>query len=186
MRVSFVAVLLLSALAAPATAQSAAPARYEIAGGYARLRDQDIADSNPEISSTFPTGWMIGAGVGVRQWLEAVGEVGGSHKTVSIPGDEPKLRLYTFMAGPRATARRTGSVAPFAQVLFGAARASTIVVNVTDTVTDFAWQPGGGVNVNVRRRVGVRVEGDYRIVRAAGRNSKEARVVGAAFVTFGR
>ena len=111
------------------------------------------------------------------------GEVRGSYKTISIAGDQPKVRVYTFMAGPRARPSHS-RVAPFGQVLFGAARASTSVLSVIDTVTNFAYQPGGGVDLKVSGGLGVRLEADYRIIRSEGKNSKEPAFVIAALFSF--
>jgi len=69
-------------------------------------------------------------------------------------------------------------------VLFGVARATTSVLTVTETVNDFAYQPGAGVDLNVSGRVGVRIEGDYRIVRSEGSNSRELQLVLAAMFAF--
>jgi hypothetical protein len=164
-------------------AQSDSP-RYEAAAAYQFMRDQDIAKRDPDLSANFPAGWMASGGVNLLRSLAAIGEVSGSSKTLSIPGEKPKLRVYTFMAGPRLRWPSRAGINPFAQVLFGSARASTSVLSSRQTVTDFAYQPGGGVDLNSTRRIGVRVEGDYRIIRAGGRNSKEPRVVGAAVIGF--
>ena len=71
-----------------------------------------------------------------------MGEVGGNYKTLSIPGDPPKIKVQTLMGGPRFKAHTYGRVTPFGQVLFGAAWARTSVLDVGDTVKDFAYQPG--------------------------------------------
>ena len=127
---------------------------------------------------------MASGGAHFWSWLGAVGEVSGSAKTLSIPGDKPKLRVYTFMAGPRFTRSAHTGVNPFAQVLLGSARASTSVLGIRDTVNDFSCQPGGGIDLSLAGRLGVRFEGDYRIIRASGHNSKEPRVVAAAVIGF--
>ncbi len=167
-------------------AQSADSPRYDVAGGYQFMRDQDIAKQDPELSANFPAGWMASAGAHLWGWLGAAGagEVSGSTRTIAIPGDKPKVRVYTFMAGPRFSRRAHAGINPFAQVLLGSARASTSVLGIRDTVTDFSYQPGGGIDVNMARRFGARFEGDYRIVRAGGHNSKQPRVVAEAVIGF--
>src|SRR2546428_4737804 len=116
MRISCSILLLLGLYARPLAAQAPVPARYEAAAGYLLIRDQDI-------SKNFPRGWVVSVAGNVTRWLAAVGEVGASYKTLDLLGEPPKLRVYTFMGGPKVTARLS-AVAPFAQVLFGAARAS--------------------------------------------------------------
>jgi len=184
MRLSPTVLILLLISTASTAAQSASSPRYEVAGGYQFMRDQDMAKHDPDLSANFPAGWMASGGAHLWSWLGAVGEVSGSAKTLSIPGDKPKLRVYTFMAGPRFTRSAHSGINPFAQVLFGSARASSSVLGVRQTVTDFSYQPGGGIDLSVAGRLGVRFEGDYRIVRAAGHNSKEPRVVAAALIGF--
>jgi hypothetical protein len=168
----------------PAAAQAPTTGRYDVAGGYAFMRDQDIARDNPDISANFPAGWMASGSARVWRWLAVAGEVGGSSKTVAIPGDQPKLRVYTFLAGPRVRRPPGDRIVPFGQVLVGAARASTSVLTVTETVTDLAYQPGGGVDVMISGRLGVRAEGDWRIIRSDGTNSKEPRFTLGAVVAF--
>ena len=182
MRISAVVMLLVSMSVMSLAAQSAP--RYEAAAAYQFMRDQDIAKHDPDLSANFPAGWMASGGVHLWGSLGAVGEVSGSSKTLSIPGDKPKLRVYTFMAGPRFRRPAHAGINPFAQVLFGSARASTSVLGIRETVTDFSYQPGGGVDLNSAGRFGVRLEGDYRIVRSGDHNSKEPRIVGAAVVGF--
>jgi opacity protein-like surface antigen len=183
MRLSSAILILLTIFVVPLAAQSTGAPRYEIAGGYQLMHDQDISKNDADLSANFPAGWMVSGGAHLWTWLAAIGEVGGSTKTLTIPGDRPKLRVNTFMAGPRVT-RPVHGISPFAQVLFGSARATESVLGVHDTSTDFSYQPGGGVDVNVARRVGARFEGDYRIIRAEKRNSKEPRFIAAAVVGF--
>jgi outer membrane protein with beta-barrel domain len=184
MRLISAVFILISVSVVPAAAQSADPPRYEAAGGYQFMRDQDIAKQDPDLSANFPLGWVASGGAHLWGWVGAIGEVSGSYKTLSIPGDKPKLRVYTFMAGPRFTRTAHPGVNPFAQLLFGSARASTSVLGVRETVTDFSCQPGGGIDLNTARRLGLRLEGDYRIVRESGHNSKEPRVIAAAVIGF--
>jgi len=182
MRSSLSLVVALIVSSAPAFAQSAASTpRYDVAAGYAFMRDQDIATSNPDISANFPAGWMVSAGATLSQWLGAAGQVSGSYKTVAIPGDRPKLRVYTFLAGPRVK-RAYGRISPFGQVLFGAAHASTSLLTVTDTTTNFAYQPGAGVDARLSERLGLRLQGDYRVIRADRAISKEPGVALAAVI----
>ena len=181
MRLSSVVLMLLFISGAPLAAQGP---RYEVAAGYQLMHDQDIAKADTDLSANFPAGWMASGGAHVFGWLSAIGEVGGSAKTLNIPGDKPKLRVYTFMAGPRFTRAVHAGINPFAQVLLGSARASNSILGIHETVTDFSYQPGAGFDLNVARRVGARFEGDYRIIRAEGHNSKEPRVIAAAVVNF--
>jgi hypothetical protein len=63
------------------------------------------------------------------------------------------------MGGPRFF-KKTGRVAPFAQVLAGVAQRRL----ESWEATDFAFQPGGGVTIFLAERVGVRLAADYRCI----------------------
>ena len=179
MRFTLAALFLAAVFVSPLAAQSPAAPRFDVAVGYSFLHDQDISEN-------FPKGWVASFADNLTSWLGIVGEVGGNYKTLSIPGDPPKIKVQTLMGGPRFKAHAYGRVTPFGQVLFGAAWARTSVLDVGDTVKDFAYQPGAGSDWNLRSNLGVRLEGDYRIVRAEGSNSKESRFVAAAVFGFGR
>src|SRR5262245_17100189 len=147
MRLSAVVLILVSMSVACLAAQSDGP-RYEAAAGYQFMHDQDISKRDPDLSANFPAGWMASGGINLWGSLGAIGEVSGSAKTLDVPGDKPKLRVYTFMAGPRFRRPAHAGINPFAQILLGSARASTSVLDVHQTVTDFSYQPGGGVDLN--------------------------------------
>ena len=179
MRFTLAALFFVGVFVSPLAAQAQGTSWYDIAGGYSYLHDQDISEN-------LSKGWVVSVGGRVMKWLDAVGEVGGNHKTLSIPGDPPKIRVLTLMGGPRLTGPGYRRLTPFGQVLVGAAWARTSVLGAGDSVRDFAYQPGVGVDWNLVPRVAVRLEGDYRIVRAEGSNSKEPRFVAAAVFGLGR
>jgi hypothetical protein len=182
----FIAIILLviSMSAASLFAQSSDSPRYEAAIGYQFMHDRDIAKQDPDLSANFPAGWLVSGGVRLAGAFAAIGEVSTTSKTLDIPGDKPKVRVSTFMAGPRIGGGRHAGISPFGQVLFGSARATTSLLSVSETASHFSYQPGGGIDLNVSDRFGVRVEGDYRVIRASGHNSKEPRFVAAAVIGF--
>lgn len=184
MRLSAVLLLFISMSVVSLSAQSSGPRRYHAAVGYQFMHDQDIAKDDPDLSANFPAGLMASGGVRVGGWLGAIGEVSTTSKTLDIPGDKPKVRVSTFMGGPRVAGRKQTGISPFGQVLFGSARATTSLLSASETTSHFSYQPGGGVDLNLHARFGVRVEGDYRVIRTSGHNSKEPRVVAAAVIGF--
>jgi opacity protein-like surface antigen len=162
----------------PATAQ--AP-RFEFAGGYTFMRDQDRSED-------FPAGWIASVAGNVNDWIGIVSEVGFSHRTCNdcqrgpftsetFRGTDRDLRVFTFMAGPRTTWRALSAVTPFAQILLGGAHISGGVQFDGALTTGFSYQPGGGVDLNLRPNLGVRLQGDYRIVRTQGHNTNASRFV---------
>lgn len=62
--------------------------------------------------------------------------------------------------GPRYTFQ-TGTVRPFVHFMAGWARVLRHIDFYTHTGTNFAIMPGGGIDIDVNDRFGVRVEGDY-------------------------
>lgn len=72
-------------------------------------------------------------------------------------------------------------------MLFGAARAaaeaSVLGVSVSDSATEFAVQPGGGIDVHLTDRLSARVEGDWRRIVTGDEAGNEVRV--AAGMVYG-
>jgi hypothetical protein len=158
MRVGLMVAVLALAAAAPAVAQ-VTPA-VEIGLGYAFLRDEEIEED-------FPLGWYADIAGNLTNSLGLVGEIGGSYKTVeSGLGDDTLdvgLSVHTAMGGLRLTHRGDGANF-FLQVLAGAARGSVEFLDESESVTDFALQPGIGLELGTGGSVGFRVGADYRRV----------------------
>ena len=119
----------------------------------------------------------------------------GNCKTISQGPLDVKLKVHSFMAGPKLAAHQNPRVTPFAQVLFGGARASGGIgisggsgsgFNVNASETDFAVQPGGGVDINAGESFGVRVGDNYRLIRSDGETSKEFQFVVGVVLRGGR
>src|SRR5260370_9116593 len=70
--------------------------------------------------------------------------------------------VLTYMFGPRFTYHKSRKIAPFGQVLFGAARTGSGVFATSNSRTSFASAFGAGVDWNVRDRFSIRpVQFDY-------------------------
>lgn len=183
------ALLLAAVFLVPAPPVDAAP-RIQVFGGYVYVRDQDLDGS-------FPVGFALGAGGTVTDWLGIVGEISGSARQFDLEnGDlrvnDLRLNLFSFLVGPQFSKRTSTIVTPFFQVLLGRARASGSVYGESLSSTQFAVQPGGGIDVAITPRLGVRVEGDYRVISenlktlAGGERSKEVRLFLGVVFTPGR
>jgi hypothetical protein len=85
----------------------------------------------------------------------------------SISG--PRVNLFSYMGGPRFTARPANKkLQPFVHALFGGAHATVQVVSENG----FATKLGGGLDVVASKHVAIRAfQGDYYLTRFAGRNS---------------
>jgi hypothetical protein len=183
-RVTVILAVLLGA--APAEAQTP---RAELFGGYAFLRDTGRAES-------FPAGWVFSAAGSINDWAGAATEVGWSYGTCErclrgpfvsqrFSGTDLDLRIFTFMAGPRVTARALPVVTPFAQLLIGGAHVSGGIAWDGALNTGLSWQPGGGVDVTATPRTAVRFQADYRIIRTQGRHNRQLRLAGGLVWRFG-
>ena len=163
--------------------------RGSVAGGYSFVRDSDAGLS-------FPAGWFVSGAGTVRGWLDVAGEVSGGYKSSedSLGGASvtTRLRTYAFVAGPRVV-RKFSSGRVFGEMLVGAASQSAEVsvtgvassgANATDT--NLCYQPGGGVDIDVRGRLSARVGAHIRYIRAANETPREIQVVAGLVYRFSR
>lgn len=161
-------------------AQAQETSSIELSGGYSFLRDYG-SDLN------IPAAWYASVTKNLSDSVGVVGEVSGQYKSQGIPGTAATtLRTHTFLAGPRFVGEGTARVVPFVQMLFGGARVSskvdTLGVIVSTSQTEFAVQPGAGVDMMFTERAGVRVQADYRRILADAGDVNEFRfVVGLVF-----
>ena len=172
MRVVLMVALLTVAVAAPVMAQG-----LDVGVGYAFLRDDDI-DEN------LPLGWYADISGNISGSLGLVGEVGGSYKTVNDEFDEDldvKLSVHHLMGGVRLSRRGEGAKV-YAQVLAGGVRGTVKFLDESDSVTDFALQPGIGIEFGgegTRLRIGA----DYRRIFSEGESATQWRAT--AGIVFG-
>ena len=162
------AFLVCICLLAAAPSYAADTPTLDLAGGYSFMHDEDR-------NKDFKAGWFVTVGGNVNSWLAAVAEIGGSYATCmactlgpftaqTLRGTDLNLKVYTFMAGPRFASHAASRVTPFAQVLVGGSHVSGGIEWVGAMTTATSFQPGGGVDINVSPRWGVRVQGDYRLI----------------------
>jgi len=183
MRVGGVVLCLFLLGAVPLAAQTP---RAEISAGYSFMHDQNRSEN-------FPAGWVASATGNVNEWIGVATEVGGSYRNCrncqrgpftsqTLRGRDLNLRVYTFMAGPRFASRAISAVTPFAQILFGGSHISGGVEFDGALTTGFTYQPGAGVDIKVAPNAGIRLQGDYRVIRTQGVNGKQSRfLVGVVF-----
>jgi hypothetical protein len=162
--------------------------RFEAAGTYAFLHDTDRSEA-------FPAGWAVAAIGNVNSWFGIVAEGGGNYRVCKncqrgpfasqvLRGQDLHIRLLSYLGGPRIASHAASFITPFAQVLFGGTHMSGGTEFDGALNTGFTYQPGAGLDVRVTPRVGVRLQGDYRIIRTTGHNNREPRFL--AGVVFSR
>lgn len=101
--------------------------------------------------------------------LGIVGEVAGQQAS-NISGSGADLTLTSFLAGPRYRWTYSRRFAPFVQALAGVAHASGGLAPGSSgspgSANAFALTTGGGLDLGLTRRIGVRVfEADYYLTR---------------------
>ena len=158
--------------------RASAQSQIDFAAGYSMMHDSD-AETN------FPFGWFASVGKTVTPMWAIVGDISGNYKRLqAAPGVDVKLRVHTFMAGPKLYARQ-GQMTPWAQLLLGAASLSGSAFGIGASETDFAFQPGGGIDFDVQNNFGVRFGGNMRFIRSSGSTVKEFQFI-AGVVFRGR
>jgi Outer membrane protein beta-barrel domain len=164
-RSSVLTAVLTLAMAVPAFAQQA-PA-YDVSVGYSLLRDDELADL--DLAETLH-GWLASVGVNFNRWFGVVGEVGGNYGTIEfeplpefpVGPVEIDLKVVSFMGGPRFASHASPSFTPYGQFLFGVARGTVEFLDESESSSEFAIQPGGGIDIWVIPDIGIRVGADYR------------------------
>ena len=188
MRVGGAVVCLFLFAATPLHAQGTP--RAELSGGYSFMHDMDRNED-------FSTGWFGSAVGNINDWIGVAAEIGGNYRTcrkcergpftsATFRGTDLHLRVYTYMAGPRLASHAFSAVTPFAQVLVGGSHASGGFQFDGALTTGATYQPGAGVDLNVTPRVGIRLQGDYRVIRTQGHNGKESRFLAGVVVRSGQ
>jgi hypothetical protein len=190
-----VAVVIVIAIPRTVTAQDRPAANLDVS--YALLKDS-------EVSGWFVNGWKASIAGALGSWFEVVGEVGRSEQSrTGFGGLQAERAILSFVGGPRFVGRRGANVAVFGHFLLGGTRVSTRftacgdlppetcdqVVGAELADTHFALQPGGGVDVFFTPRVGLRLQGDYRLLVAGETFDQalhEARASAGIVFTFGR
>jgi opacity protein-like surface antigen len=170
------------ALAAPAMAQ-AAP-KGDIAVSYSVLYDKEMSSDLPGTNGWLPTGWLVAGSARVTGPLSIVGEVGANYKGLTVEGVDVDVNVYSFLGGVKYSPRVTGNAKPFLQMLVGLARANAAAMGQSGSDNAFAMQIGGGVDIAATRKVAVRIQGDYRGLRANGGTGNEFRFATGVVYNF--
>jgi hypothetical protein len=120
-------------------------------------------------------GWSATLGYNLSRWLEVEAEVSGHYGGY---GNGTDLGRLSLLAGPRVNFR-AGRTTPFVRVLAGAVRTSSGItvqdVSITARETDLGGAAGAGVDIGVGRRWGLRLQGDYFVVRSGGETTGDPR-----------
>jgi opacity protein-like surface antigen len=181
--------LLTVAVMAAALPLAAQTPRIEVSGGYQFLNvsaDLESIDTGDlpvrDVDQALPTGWFIDLAGNLNRHLGVVFEAGGNYKSISesatfagiAASATVDLRVHEFMGGVRYSSRANPTVVPFGQFLVGAVNGSAKATasgsipgypgfsfSGEASGTDMALQTGGGMQLRLTDRFGVRVGADY-------------------------
>jgi peptidoglycan-associated lipoprotein len=158
--------LCASAAFAPAARAQVEKSALEFGADYNYVR----ANGPPGGCGCFSmNGGNVWAGYRLSDSFSAVAEF-SAQQAGNINGSGEDLTLFSYLFGPRYTLRKSERWLPFGQVLLGGAHASgsfePSLEGGSGSFNSFSMIAGGGLDIDVTRRVGVRVaEVDYYLTR---------------------
>jgi hypothetical protein len=168
---AIVSVAGLLVVPATAAAQSWLPqdAAAHLAGGYAVVQDSAT-------DRVLPRGWFGDGSLRVSPHVAVALEAGGAYRRHTDTLGVRDQRIHTFLGGVRVSRAARSRLAPFAQVLIGTGCYCGSTEHPEGFQVGLAVQAGGGLNVRIVDRVGLRVQADARNVRDGGRSFHQWRV----------
>lgn len=163
--------------------------KFELAGAYAFLQDTSRSEG-------YPPGWALSATGNVRDWIGVVAEVGGNYRSCddcqrgpfasqTFRGTDLRIRIHSYLAGPRVASHASSLFTPFGQFLVGGSHVSGGIEFDGALNSGLTYQPGGGVDIRIAPGAALRVQGDYRIIRTSGRNNKQSRFLAGIVLSRG-
>jgi hypothetical protein len=148
--VVILAVLLIGAL--PLLAQDQTP-RVEVFGGYSYVS----VDTGPSTSRKGLNGWNGQLDLNLNRWLGLTGDFGGYYGSPF----NVSVHDYSFLFGPTLT-YRAEHVAPFLHALAGVDHVNVGTAAGSGSDTKFAWAVGGGIDLPINQRFGIRlIQADF-------------------------
>ena len=157
--------LILSAALVVFGGRAFAQSSFEIGAGYAfRSFDQDVT---PQSSRVNMNGFDVNGAFNLFPWLGVAGDVVGTYSNQGVSGNN---KLYSFMAGPRVYPFGHGRITPYVQAELGGSHYQFQITPAnggpfTDTERGFAWSAGGGINVFLTNRLGLKVQAEFEQTR---------------------
>jgi opacity protein-like surface antigen len=174
-RVMLVAVCLLF-ISAIAVAADDAP-KAEVFGGYSYLHcDTGVSDVSCNLN-----GWNASLVFNAPKYFGIVADFNGTYGTVN----DVDTKVHSFLFGPKFAVRKE-KFTPFAQALFGVANSKTSASGVSlESKNDFAMTLGGGLDINVGKKMAVRVAPEYLMTRSAGETYNSFRLSAGIVLKLG-
>jgi hypothetical protein len=156
--------------------------RAEVFGGYQYFRGSTGING---VDNFNLNGWNASASGYLNDYFGVKADFAGSYGTPSMAGIGIKTRLHTYMFGPVLRYTNASKITPFAHALFGGGHISGSALGVSASESDFAWAAGGGADVSVNKRFGVRVaQLDFLQTRVAGNSQNNFRYSAGIVLKF--
>jgi hypothetical protein len=173
----------------------------EVSGGY------QLIHPNQDDAAALDQGWYAEAAYNANRVVGLVGQVASNSENREAGFSNEGLvlnatgsaRLVTFLAGIRVSDRRSSRAVWFGHGLVGAVRTSARAsvtgtdhgipideAQVTVKTSDLGLQLGGGVNLRVADRIGLRVGVDSLRVFSDGDSGTAFRVTAGLVLPIGR
>ena len=131
--------------------------KVEIFGGYTYVRSNVI----PSCLCFDLHGGSGSVAYNLNNWFGLVGDFGG-YKASNVEGTGLDLTIFSYQFGPRISWRKNNRLTLFGHVLVGGARGSGSLLapalgGSSQSENVFALTSGGGMDINLNRRLAVRV-----------------------------
>jgi opacity protein-like surface antigen len=170
------------AIFATAIAQAQESRGMEVSGQYQYIRIMPGQGA--------PSANCQGAGgtfaANLNAWAAIVGDLGFC-KITGLPSGSSSHEV-NYLFGPRLAYHNTGRLTPYAQVLFGGARATASLTGFPSTsVNSFAMTFGGGADIQLTRHVAFRaIQLEYMYTHFSGVKQNNLRLQSGLVYRFGK
>jgi hypothetical protein len=165
--------VLLPLLVFPVSALAQQTPKVEVFGGYSNLA------ANFNASSFDMNGVNLSAQENLNSWFGGVLDFSTHFGTEN--GFKTNTQSVTY--GPVFSYRKNKSIVPFGHAMLGAERGGSNYLNISQPETRFAAYAGGGLDVNVRPNIALRlIQVDYLMTKFS--NSRQDNMRLSAGVVF--
>jgi opacity protein-like surface antigen len=164
-----ITVIVLTLLLFPIIASAQETPKVELFGGYSYFRTDDERNLH---------GWNGSVAVNLNKWFGLVADVSGHYDSRSVQlidanggfFSDQHFNRHQILVGPRVSLRKDKRLTPFAHALFGIARdhetlkSESPFLRFKSSNTGFAMALGGGLDVEITRRLALRIiQVDYSL-----------------------
>lgn len=148
--------------------------KVDIFGGYQYLHASSGISGVDGINFN---GWNAALTGYFNRNLGITADFSGNYSKPTFLGVGVDTRFYSFLFGPTVRFPNATHLTPFGHALFGGGHFSAGVSGLSAGETDFTWAAGGGLDLDMSRRLGIRVaQVDFLQSRANGSSQNNVRI----------